>query len=313
MSILPQTSLLQSTLNTWYLRNDTSLDFSTRLARQSTFEEHEGKIDDRDSTYARSTGVRSSIAVGVLTEYDDEMSSVSTTATDAIPTLTRVNSIASSAGSADTGAASGLDGGYVLETHEGVLTLPDRHQPNADLLCPFQILDCDKVFSDVVSFKTHVFSHFQQHRAPKIATCFLCDETFNQTGEDHPALAWNKMLSHLVNAHYRQGQRLALLRTDFFLMRWMFSRKIIDEAQLKRAQMSPLPMLLPNSSRLGPSAIVNTPIAPMPPPSTPPRSVRTLNVGSIGAQTEAYTVRAGRRAERRRHDATRPVYGRGNL
>lgn len=242
-------------------------------------------------------------------------SALSTTATEAVPRLTRGPSTVSSIGSADTSAASALDGGYVLSIQEGgLLTLPERIMlPNADLLCPFQILDCEDVFTDIREFKTHVFSHFRGHPAPTTAGCFLCDATFEQTDADRPALAWNKMLSHLANDHYRQGQRLATVRTNFSLMRWMYSRRIISDAQFKRTQLCPVPILLPNPANEGSGIFVNTPFAPMPPSAPLPRAMRPAGLPSVGEQTEPFTLQAGRRAERRRRDATRLMHGRGNL
>jgi hypothetical protein len=264
---------------------------------------------------SRSTRIRSSIPVCVRPEMSASSSALSTKATAAVPRLTRGPSTVSSIGSADTSAASALDGGYVLSIQEnGILTLPERIMlPNADLLCPFQILDCEDVFSDIRDFKTHVFSHFRGHPAPTAAGCFLCDETFDQTDTDHPALAWNEMLSHLAKDHYRQGQRLATVRTDFSLMRWMYSRRIISDAQFKRTQLCPVSTILPNPVNEGSGIFFNTPFAPMPPSGPPPRAMREAALTSVGDQTEPFTLQSGRRAERRRRDATRVMHGRGNL
>jgi hypothetical protein len=265
---------------------------------------------------SRSTGVRSSVPVYVRPETSASSSGLSTTATAAVPRLTRGPSTVSSIGSADTSAASALDGGYVLSIQEnGILTLPERVMlPNADLLCPFQILDCEAVFSDIRDFKSHVFSHFRGHPAPTDAGCFLCDDTFDQTDADHPALAWNEMLSHLANDHYRQGQRLATVRTDFSLMKWMHCRRIISDAQFKRTQLCPVPFLLPNPANEGSGMFFNTPFAPMPPSAPTPRPMRIGALTSVGEQDEPYTLQAGGRAERRRRDATRTMmHRRGNL
>lgn len=221
----------------------------------------------------------------------------------------------SSIGSADTSAASAFDGGYVLSIEEnGILTLPERIMlPNADLLCPFQILDCEVVFSEIRDFKTHVFSHFRGHPAPNEAVCFLCDEIFERTDADHPALAWNEMLSHLANDHYRAGQRLATVRTDFSLMEWMYRRRIISDVQFKRTQLCAVQILLPNPANEASVMFMNTPFAPMPPSAPPPRAMRSSGLTNVGEQTEPYSLGAGRRAERRRRDATRVMHGRTNL
>jgi hypothetical protein len=230
---------------------------------------------------------------------DDADSIASTSATGAVPPLTRGNSIYSDV-SAETDQASSIMGeGYLLEEQEGVLTVPDRYRADADLLCPFQILDCERMFGDVVSFKTHVFSHFKGHTLPTSASCFLCDRKFTQGPEDDDAWSWNSMLSHLAYDHYRQGHLLATVRTDFGLMRWMYSRRLINDHQFKRLQLVPLPVMLP-----GRAGLVNLPRAPMPPPAATPAMIAQLRL-SVGLRSESWTTSAGPRTERRQRDATR--------
>lgn len=233
--------------------------------------------------YQRSTGQRTSIAVHTRSD------ALSTTASDNVPSLTRGLSNASSTASADTDFASALDGFQTLESVDGVLQVPITHHPHADLICPFQILDCEEPFSDVRLWKTHIFSHFRGRPCPVTATCFLCERVFGQTRADDPARAWNEMLSHMAAVHFRGlGQRLATVRTDFALMRWMYNRRIITPAQFRRTQMVPLPTVLAETN----SEIVNMPEAPMAPPLAP-------SVFGPSAQDEVFTVQASPRRERR--------------
>ncbi|KAI1613444.1 hypothetical protein EDD36DRAFT_419581 [Exophiala viscosa] len=237
------------------------------------------------------------------------MSMASTTATDAVPPLTRAPSTGTSSTSsaANTDQASSILGdGYILEAQDGALTIPSRYLADADLLCPFQILDCECVFADIISFKTHVFSHFRGHELPTIADCFLCDNKYSQGLEDDAAFAWNTMLSHLVHDHFRKGQKLATVRTDFALMRWMYCRRIINEHQFKRTQMVPVPILLPGANNWR-TQTFSIPRAPQAPSASPPAALVAHMGRSVGYQSESYTVNAGRRAERRRLDATRPM------
>ena len=256
---------------------------------------------------ARITGQRTSLAVRNLLS---ESSAVSTTASEAIPPLTRGNSDASSAGSADTGLASALDGMNLLESHDGVLGVPDRYLPDADLICPFQILDCEESFSDIRLFKTHVFSHFRGQPCPACATCFLCGTKFSQTEQDDVARAWNEMLSHLANDHFRRGQRLGTVRADFDLMRWMYARRIITDAQFKRLQLCPRPTMIPTFAGGRDGEIVNAPRVPMAPPSMLPRVQRRSRplprVGTVARPDEPFTVQAGRRSDRRSRTMRRP-------
>lgn len=194
--------------------------------------------------------------------------------------------------------------GFLLDEQEGVLTVPDRYRHDADLLCPFQILDCEKVFADIISFKQHVFTHFRGHTLPTSASCFLCDKKFTQTPEDDDAWCWNQMLSHMAYEHYRQGQQLATVRTDFALMRWMYSRRLINDHQFKRLQLVPIPIMLPG--RHGEQGeIINLPRAPMPPSSAMSVSMMAQLRLSVGPRSESWTTNAGARAERRQRDSTR--------
>ena len=258
---------------------------------------------------SRSTGTRSATAVQVIQDDDDAVSMATTNTTDAVPPLTRGTSTNSAgASSADTDMASSVLGdGYMLQSQDGVLTLPLRYQEDADLLCPFQILDCEHIFADIVHFKTHVFSHFRGHELPKSAACFLCDNKYCTGPEDDPALAWNTMLSHMAHEHFRQGQQLATVRTDFSLMKWMYTRKIISDAQFKRTQLLPVQTVLPGAAAHRRRILASAHELPRAPSASPPAAVRAHLAQSIGYQNEPYTMNAGRRQERRRLDATRTM------
>lgn len=52
--------------------------------------------------------------------------------------------------------------------------------------------------------------------------------------------AWRRLLDH-VGAHYRTGQTLAGSRADFELMRYLYGRRIISDAQFKAMQLAPAP------------------------------------------------------------------------
>jgi len=259
----------------------------------------------------RTGGFRSPRPVQVVGD-DDGASMASTTTTDAVPPLTRGTSTDSSTNpSADTDEASSILRDACMlefsgESQNGVLTVPFRYQEDADLLCPFQILDCDQVFADVVHFKMHVFSHFRGHELPVFATCFLCDNRWVQRPEDDPALAWNNMLSHMVHEHFRKGQQLATVRTDFSLMRWMYNKRIINDQQFKRTQMVPVPIVLPGPLNLR-RRVIDVSEVPQAPSASPPAAILAHLAQTVGYQSESFTMNAGRRAERRRLDATRTM------
>ncbi|KAJ5974460.1 hypothetical protein N7481_011670 [Penicillium waksmanii] len=58
--------------------------------------------------------------------------------------------------------------------------------------------------------------------------------------QPHQSTAWPKLLDH-VAAHYRTGQTLAGSRADFELMRYLYGRRIISDAQFKAMQLAPAP------------------------------------------------------------------------
>lgn len=240
---------------------------------------------------------------------DDSDSMTSSVIIQQVPPLTRSSSIASSDSGVQTDAASVIQGGCVLETDDGILTLHSATEPDADLLCPFQILDCAETFSSVREFKIHVFSHFRGHPLPTTANCFLCESRFTQEPEDDGALAWNKMLGHMAHDHFRQGQQWGVIRADFVLMRWMYDRRIISDHYFKRTQIRPLPTVLPAASRRA-SQVSSIPEAPTPPsprsPTSPSVAESELSFSTGGYQSQAYVTFAGRREERRRRDSTRP-------
>jgi hypothetical protein len=278
----------ENPLNTWARRDD-STDLSARLAAGYQLSSQGGAINKYDSMYERSTGQRTSIAVHARSDV------LSSTASENIPSLTRGNSIASSAGSADTDLASALDGIRALESVDGVLQVPVTANPHADLYCPLHILDCEESFNDVKLWKTHIFSHFRGLACPVTANCFLCERIFTQTEYDHPARAWNEMLSHVAAIHFRGlGEGLATVRTDFGLMRWMWNRRLITPAQFRRTQMIPMPTIMPETG----GAVVQMPEAPMAPPTatSPP---------GADSQADAVTVQASSRRERRTRQGRR--------
>lgn len=236
---------------------------------------------------------------------------------DQVPPLTRGSSVISCESSTMlTEAAIALQNGFVLESDDGILTVPHSpDEPDADLLCPFQILDCYEMFGSVREYKLHVFAHFRGQPLPTFAICFLCEKRFEQTPEDDSALAWNNMLSHMAHEHFRRGQEEGTFRADFGLMRWMHDRKIISDHHFKRSQTCPTRIMLPTaiSRRLSQSIASGTALPEA--PSARSSSSQTSVISSISLSTrrlssyggQVYVTRAGARAERRRRESIRPL------
>lgn len=130
--------------------------------------------------------------------------------------------------------------------------------------CLFHMLDCHDAFDDATQWKTHVLSHFRTHPPPRTARCPLCPDTefINQDADQssisslaappdtntdtamssqvHPS-AWDRLLNHVAADHYQHGQTLAGSRPDFELMRYLYGRRIISDAQFKAMQLAPAP------------------------------------------------------------------------
>jgi hypothetical protein len=84
----------------------------------------------------------------------------------------------SSGGFASTEIFDDLDDINPLELYDRVVDVAETPPSRADLICPFQFLDCEASFSDILLWKTHVFSHFRGRPCPEKATCFLCEASF---------------------------------------------------------------------------------------------------------------------------------------
>ncbi|KAJ5484087.1 hypothetical protein N7539_005883 [Penicillium diatomitis] len=135
-------------------------------------------------------------------------------------------------------------------------------------ICLFHPLDCHDVFEDETEWRIHVLSHFRTHPTPKTARCPICPDTefvdqdllpdrssdmsgwSSTTEQDESSVfstservcsAWDRMLSHVATEHYQHGQTLAGSRPDFELMRYMYGRRIITDAQFKAIQLAPAP------------------------------------------------------------------------
>ncbi|KAJ5444668.1 uncharacterized protein N7458_008540 [Penicillium daleae] len=139
--------------------------------------------------------------------------------------------------------------------------------------CLFHMLDCHDTFDDATQWRTHVLSHFRTHPPPRTARCPLCPDTeFTDQGletdrssifspasptesntsnpsppstagssQDHQPSAWGRLLNHVATDHYQHGQTLAGSRPDFELMRYLYGRRIISDAQFKAMQLAPAP------------------------------------------------------------------------
>ena len=107
--------------------------------------------------------------------------------------------------------------------------------------CTFGWLDCGLVSNDFDEWKRHCLSHFYPEE-PGPCT-FQCPSCAYRGGPYANGLeAWELRLNHMAAVHYRQGHDVSMIRPDFELIDYMWSKRLIDNR---------LYMQLKSSARLG--------------------------------------------------------------
>ena len=112
---------------------------------------------------------------------------------------------------------------------ENVLQIPPLPTPRI-LECPFNIVyDCSMTYVEVEEWIKHSLKHFR-HIGPSTSNvCCFCDATFHgATGQQ----SWRERMQH-VASHHRLGNKLAYARPDFQLFDYLWSNKLIANAEYK--------------------------------------------------------------------------------
>ncbi|KKY22465.1 hypothetical protein UCDDS831_g03630 [Diplodia seriata] len=131
--------------------------------------------------------------------------------------------------SVDTEYGKIVQGVRLLEPDaDGVLVQPQASTTPV-YECTFNFLGCRFWTPDEADWRLHNLSHFHGNAPPRSVTCPLCDWGFE--GTDGGA-AWEARMSHLA-AHVRMGATLATSRPDFKLFRYLWQKRIIDDAEYK--------------------------------------------------------------------------------
>jgi hypothetical protein len=166
------------------------------------------------------TSRRSSLATSLA-------GALSSTATSAVPVLSRGSSRSSDGESVNTDLASCLDAvNLLVEEENGVLVTPNTDRPILEYPCLFSFLDCSESFILSCEWKTHVLSHFRGHTPPDDARCLLCDWEVSLPGKGE---GWNAMLDHTSSMHFRIGHSLAASRPDFALFKFLWNRRLVSD------------------------------------------------------------------------------------
>ncbi|KAF3394252.1 hypothetical protein F1880_004749 [Penicillium rolfsii] len=120
------------------------------------------------------------------------------------------------------------------------------HPPPRTARCPLcpdtEFIDQDQPVSDQSSTFTetspgesHLSTPFPPQTPPSTTIT-----TASSQDQDQPS-AWDRLLNHVAADHYQHGQTLAGSRPDFELMRYLYGRRIISDAQFKAMQLAPTP------------------------------------------------------------------------
>ena len=168
----------------------------------------------------------------------------------------------------------------VLEAGDGgVLELPP---PSGSLLleCPFNFLYCRLVFSNFQEWYGHSLTHFNAAGPPNANQCCFCEAHFESPNGWY---SWSRRMEH-VALHHHLGHRLSHAQPDFNLYNYLWSQKLIPDADYKS--------LRGESARGTHGAQASYPS----PPASPnqPDPTNTIDMST------AYTITESRRARDRR-------------
>ncbi|OMP83918.1 hypothetical protein BK809_0001301 [Diplodia seriata] len=95
--------------------------------------------------------------------------------------------------------------------------------------CTFNFLGCHFQTTDETEWRLHSFGHFHGNTPPRSVICLLCGWEFDHVDGD---TAWDARLDHLA-AHVRVGQATDKAPPDFTLIRHLWQKRIIDDAEYK--------------------------------------------------------------------------------
>ncbi|KAJ5113764.1 hypothetical protein N7456_002298 [Penicillium angulare] len=154
----------------------------------------------------------------------------------------------------------------------------DEGYDESVLLSPLSMVESSIAGLDISDRSDERMPAPNNQEGPMVTTISNDKEAIQQ---EEPA--WLRMLDHVATVHYQRGETLAGSRPDFELMRYLYGRRIISDAQFKAMQLAPAP-------------------------SSPAyhRSQDRVRA-SIGSSDEPYYAPYSRRREERMKGATRRV------
>ncbi|OXV11518.1 hypothetical protein Egran_00720 [Elaphomyces granulatus] len=150
-----------------------------------------------------------------------------------VPSLSSGSTSATSCQSSSTRMAR-IGRNHVLEDDGtgNLVVPPSASRSQAQFTCIFHILKCEERFDVVGPWKTHVLSHFRSIPSPQVARCPFCQTEYS---DPRQGKAWNGLLDH-VAVHFKRGATLSNSHTDFELMKFLYTSKVITADQFKNVQ-----------------------------------------------------------------------------
>lgn len=143
--------------------------------------------------------------------------------------LTHASSAASPSSAPSAMGARATGTGRVL-SHDphGALQVPP-HNPTVILECPFQFNGCILTFISFRQWFDHSLTHFGSCGPSPRNKCCFCDRTFNAVDG---MTSWTKRMTEIAQ-HHAYGCRLAHARPDFDLFKYLWGKRLIDDAHYK--------------------------------------------------------------------------------
>ncbi|KAF1997731.1 hypothetical protein P154DRAFT_524599 [Amniculicola lignicola CBS 123094] len=132
--------------------------------------------------------------------------------------------------SISTGLASRFSGVPLLEEVNGVLERQRGALRQPIFECSFWFLSCSYISTDQEEWRVHCLSHFRSEEPPKSVSCPLCEE-FKYTCENGWR-SWELRMEHMAY-HHLVGNTLRTSRPDFHLFQHLWSKRLIDDQDLK--------------------------------------------------------------------------------
>lgn len=92
--------------------------------------------------------------------------------------------------------------------------------------CAFWFLCCDFTTEDQEEWRAHCLSHFRGEEPPQSIHCGLCDEHFHK---GNGWTTWDIYMDHLAD-HYFNGQNLGASQPNYDILRYLWSKRLINDA-----------------------------------------------------------------------------------